>query len=142
MAKRKTKYNASHAMGGEIEFDSAMERDFYVDIILPGIEAGEFSDVELQKPFELQPKFKRDGAAVRAIVYVADFYYKTADGVEHVVDVKGFADAQAKMKRKMFWYRYPDIDYCWLTKIKKFGGWITYEEAQRRRRDDRKSKGL
>ena len=28
----------------------------------------------------------------------------------------------------MFWFIYPNIDYKWLKFVKKYGGWIEYEE--------------
>ena len=44
------------------------------------------------------------------------------------------------LKRKLFWYHYPTVDYKWITWVKKFGGWIEYEEYKRLKREEKKSK--
>ena len=43
--------------------------------------AGEISGLERQKRFILQPSFEFEGKTIRAITYIADFYYK--DETEH-----------------------------------------------------------
>lgn len=95
----------------------------------PRAESGEIVSVEMQKPFELQPKFTYNGKTVRKVEYVADFVLAFADGTSQVVDVKGMADAVALLKRKMFWHRYPDLDYVWMTESKIDGGWLPYENV-------------
>ena len=123
-----------------IVFDSKVEMWFYRDVILPGVETGEIKEYELQKPYELQPKFKHDGNTVREITYVADFYVKYKDGHEEVIDIKGFPDAVAKLKRKLFWFAYPEITYKWLSYVKKYGGWIEYDERAKLKRAEKKMK--
>ena len=140
----RSKYN----VGNDIEkrscngivFDSRMEMRYYRDVILPGVESGQIKSFELQKPYELQPKFSHDGTNVRAITYVADFYIEYMDGRVEVIDTKGAADSAAKMKRKMMWYIYPDLNYKWITYVKKLGGWIDYNEAVEARRESKKLK--
>lgn len=117
-----------------IVFDSVMEMKYYRDVVLPGVESGDITHYELQKPYELQPKFTRDGRSVRAITYVADFYIEHSDGSNEIIDIKGAADSVAKLKRKLMWFRYPDYRYVWLTYVKKFGGWIDYEAATKLRK--------
>ena len=107
-------------------------------MILPGVESGEITSFELQKPYELQPSYTHDGQTVRAIVYKADFYVEYSDGSSVVIDTKGFADSVAKMKRKMFWYRYPNIDYRWIGFSKMDGGWLPWEDIQKARRQRKK----
>lgn len=121
-----------------IVFDSVMEMKYYRDVVLPLVESGSITKYELQKPYELQPKFSHDGSTVRAIVYVADFYIEYADGHSEVIDIKGCPDSVAKLKRKMFWYTYPDTTYKWVTYVKKFGGWLEYEDVQKARARQRK----
>ena len=70
---------------------------------------------------------------------MADFYIKYADGSEMVVDTKGFPDATALLKRKMFWYVFPDVNYQWVSYVKKYGGWIEYEELKKKRRGSKKA---
>lgn len=139
MTKSRTKYNVeketSKRTFGGIVFDSVMEMRYYRDVVLPGVESGRIRRYELQKSYVLQPKFTKNAKTVKAITYVADFYIQYADGHERVIDVKGMPDAVAKLKRKLFWYVYPDIDYVWVTFVAKYGGWISYEECARRRKD-------
>lgn len=145
MAQR-SKYNvskntASRTYEGTV-FDSAMEMHYYRDIVIPGLKSGEIVSVEMQKPFELQPKFTYNGKTVRKVEYVADFVLAFADGTSQVVDVKGMADAVALLKRKMFWHRYPDLDYVWMTESKIDGGWLPYENVQAARKARRKERNL
>ena len=123
-----------------IVFDSVTEMKYYRDVILPGMESGQIVACELQKPYELQPKFTHEGNTVKAITYVADFYIEYADGRIEVIDIKGAPDATAKLKRKLFWYRYPDIKYIWICLSLVDGGWCTYETVQAGRRERRKLK--
>lgn len=133
--KEKRTYN-------DIVFDSVLEMKYYRDVLLPQVESGDVVYYELQKPYELQPKFKHNGLNVRPITYVADFYMKYKDGSVVVVDTKGCPDSVALLKRKLFWFKYPNIDYRWMTCVKKFGGWITYEECKRLRKEEKKRKHL
>lgn len=123
-----------------ITFDSQLEMKYYRDILCPKVESGEITYVELQKKYELQPVFLRDEKKILPITYVADFYVEYADGHIEVVDTKGMPDSVAKIKRKLFWYKYPDINYEWITYIKKFGGWLSYENAKSLRKEEKRSK--
>ena len=84
-----------------IVFDSEMEMRFYRDFCIPKLEDGSVTKVALQVPYELQPKFRRNGLAVQAITYIADFVLTFAGGHEQVVDVKGMPDSVEKLKRKL-----------------------------------------
>ena len=123
-----------------IIFDSELEMKYYRDVLLPLAESGEIVEYELQRKYELQPKFKYANNTIRAIDYIADFYIKYRDGHEVVIDTKGMPDSVAKLKRKMFHYKYPDVDYKWMTCIKKYGGWIEYDEYQKLKREEKKNK--
>ena len=123
-----------------ITFDSIMEMKYYRDVLCPAKESGEVIEIELQKPYELQPKFSHDGKSVQPIKYVADFFGVYADGHEEVVDIKGMPDSVAILKRKLFWYRYPEVDYRWITYVKKFGGWQSYDKVKQLRREEKKRK--
>lgn len=126
----------------DIVFDSIMEMKYYRDVLCSGLESGEITMVELQKPYELQPKFVHNGKSVQPIKYVADFYVVYSDGHEEVIDIKGMPDNVALLKRKLFWYTYPEIDYKWITYVKKFGGWQEYDVIKQLRRDEKKMKKL
>lgn len=127
-----------------IVFDSSMEMRYYVEIVLPGVANGSIIDYELQKPYELQPKFKRNEKTILSVKYVADFWIKYKDGHEQIIDVKGMADTTALLKRKLMWYKYPELDYIQMTYNKKWAnnesGWIDYDELQKIKRDTKKNK--
>lgn len=147
--KKRTKFNVSkntdiRSYDGVV-YDSKVEMLFYRDIVLPKIASGEILKCEKQVPFVLQEKFyrvDRNGKriAVRKIDYVADYVLYFKDGKYKVVDTKGFADSVALMKRKMFWFKYPDIDYQWISYSQKDGGWIDYDDLQKARRQRKKQK--
>lgn len=131
-----------------IVFDSLLEMRYYRDFVLPKLGSGEMERCDLQVPFTLQEKFKHANGRgeienVRAITYVADFVLTWADGRKQVIDTKGMPDTAAKLKRKLFWYKYPDIDYQWVAYSQKYaknnGGWINYDELAKVRRKDKKA---
>jgi len=59
----------------------------------------------LQPSYELQPGFRRNGKAIRAIKYVSDFLVKDGDE-ELVVDAKGMVTPVFKIKQKMFIHKF------------------------------------
>lgn len=125
-----------------IVFDSVLEMKYYRDVVLPKKESGEITFYELQKKYILQDGFIRRGKRVLPITYVADFYLEYADGHSEVIDIKGCPDATAKLKRKMFWYRYPELDYLWISYTKKFGGWGDYDTYNQLRKNAKREKKL
>lgn len=133
--KSKRSYNG-------IIFDSVLEMKYYRDVLCPLVESGEVISYELQKPYELQPKFVHDGKTVLPIKYVADFVVTYKNGVTEVIDTKGMPDSVAILKRKLFWYCYPNITYKWITYVKKFGGWIDYDECKKLRNEEKKRKKM
>ena len=140
----RTKYNVGKDTQDRscdgIVFDSILEMRYYRDVLRPLVESGRVVEYELQKPYELQPKFIRDGRTVHAITYVADFYMVFDDGSVKLVDVKGCPDSTAILKRKLFWYRYPHVDYEWVGFVKKFGGWLPYEQIKKMRAAEKAAK--
>lgn len=129
--KEKRTYNG-------IVFDSRMEMKFYCEVICPGVESGGIVYYELQKPYELQPKFTHNNKNVLPIIYVADFYIEYSDGSIEVIDIKGCPDSVALLKRKLFWYRYPNIKYLWITYVKKWGGWVDYDVVKKLRKEEKR----
>ena len=140
----KTKFNVDKDVACRtydgIVFDSILEMKYYRDVLCPKMESGDVVKVELQKPYELQPKFIHDGKTVQPIKYIADFFIVYKDGYEEVIDTKGCPDTTAILKRKLFWYHFPTVDYKWVTYVKKFGGWVTYEHAKKCRAEEKKKK--
>lgn len=121
-----------------ITFDSVLEMKYYRDVVCPMLESGVLAKCELQVPYELQPKFSHDNRTVQPIKYVADFVLTYADGKREVIDTKGCPDSVATLKRKMFWYHYPDVTYKWITYIKKYGGWIDYDYYKKMKNQEKK----
>lgn len=106
------KYRARRATLDGIEFASTREMKRYSELKLME-KAGVITGLLLQPRFLLQPAFKDgDGKAVRAIHYVADFSHIDVKTERQVVtDVKGFRTEVYKLKRKLFLYKYPDLDF-------------------------------
>lgn len=93
-----------------IKFDSVREKNRYVT--LKELEKyGLIKELELQKVFELQPKYiNNNGEHIKAITYKADFYYYDNKLNKYVVeDTKGFKTDVYKLKKKMFEYVYPNL---------------------------------
>src|SRR5574344_1269373 len=111
----RTKFNVdkdkSKRTYNSIVFDSVLEMKYYRDVICPKVESGDITDVKLQVKYELQPKFIHDNKTVQAINYVADFVVTYSNGLVEVLDTKGYPDSTALLKRKLFWYRYPNLVY-------------------------------
>lgn len=104
----KAKYKNTKTVVDGIKFDSVKEANYYCDLKLLK-RAGKIKDFKMQVPFELQPAYKHQGKAIRAIEYIADFVVTYSDDSHKVVDVKGFKTDIYKLKKKMLLYRYPDI---------------------------------
>ena len=137
-AKKKRTVVDQHT-GKTIVFSSGAEKRYYDEIIRPGFQNGSIVDYDLQRRYILQDSFQHKGSKVRRIDYVADYWVMYADGHEQVRDTKGagkYADPVAKIKRKLFWARYPDIDYEWICRDRD-GNWVIWDDYLR----DLKKKG-
>lgn len=126
-------------------FDSILEMKFYRDWILPKMESGDIVSCELQQKYELQEKFKHDDKNVLPINYIADFVVTYRNGHITVFDTKGMPDSVALLKRKLFWYKYPLVDYQWIccSKIDSKGvdgDWVSYETVKKGRKERKKNK--
>ena len=127
-----------------IVFDSEVEMKFYRDVVLYKYNNGEIKSYELQKKYILQPSYTTSkGKRVLPIVYIADFYIVTNDDKEIVIDIKGCPDDIARLKRKLFEYKYPKLDYMWVVYSKVDGGWVEYDYAksEKRKRKKERQKG-
>ncbi len=149
--KQRSKFNVDKNTDkrtyNNIIFASELEMKYYRDMVLPQVESGDIVEYDLQRKYELQPKFVHDGKTVQPINYVADFFIKYKDGSEIVVDTKGNPDTTAILKRKLFWYVYPTVNYVWITysKIDSDGtdnGWVLYEKVKKGRAMRKREKKL
>lgn len=93
-----------------IKFDSRKEADRYLDLKLLN-KLGLIKELELQKTFELQPKYVNNkGEHIRAITYKCDFFYYDTKKKQYIVeDTKGFKTEVYKIKKKLFEYVYPNL---------------------------------
>ena len=133
-----SKYNNRRmAVDGYI-FDSKDEAKYY-ELLKDKKAQGLIVNFELQPKYLLQPSFKYNGKTIREITYTADFLVYHTDGTEEVIDIKslGTATQQGLLRRKMFWFKYPEQKLTWLCRNIKHGdenGWIEYEELKKARR--------
>jgi len=118
---RANKYGAKRTVIDGIQFDSKMEAEYYRQLMLLQ-RAGAITDLELQPRFTLLDSFTKNGKKVQGIVYRADFKYKE-DGKTVVVDVKGMRTKKFNIKKKLFDYRYPDLELKLVTK--ENGRWVS-----------------
>lgn len=113
---------------------------YYRDVICVGLIDGTIKKCELQVKYELQPKFKYKGETILPVNYIADFVITYKDNHVEVHDTKGLPDATAKLKKKLFHFKYPDIDYKWIGYSKIDGGFLEYKEIEKARKQRKKDK--
>jgi hypothetical protein len=108
---KKRKYKNKKIMCDGHKFDSIKEKNWYLKY-KHMVELGIIKDLELQPKFILQETFKYEGKINRMITYSADFrFYDIATKRIIVVDVKGFKTEVYKIKRKLFLFKFPDINF-------------------------------
>lgn len=104
---RQSKYGNQKVELDGHKFDSKKEARRYAELKLME-KAGEIKDLELQKPYVIQPSFfDRNGKRQTAIKYIADFVYVNKGGETIIEDVKSPAtrkDKVYRMKKKMMAY--------------------------------------
>lgn len=149
MARKKSKYGvdqtkkgiAQRTYKGEV-YDSLTELQFLKEWILPKMGSGEITEWERQVKFTLQEGFTYKGTRILPITYTADYIVYWKNGTRTVIDVKGMPDNVAKIKKKMFQYKFRDEDYVWMCRSIKFGSsssnWITFEELELKRKAEKK----
>lgn len=125
--------------GETLIFMSKLEKRFYEDVVVTGMKDGTLIDYKLQVKYNLQEPFKYMGKTIRAIDYISDFDLYYSDGRFTVIDTKGLPTSDAKIKAKLFKYKYPNILLRWMSWTKATG-WIDYDELQKLRREAKKNK--
>ena len=101
-----SKYHNKKTVVDGITFHSTGEANRYCELKLIQ-RAGVISYLVLQPKYILQPKFRYNSQAMRAITWTADFEY-TEDGVRVTEDFKGHETEAIKLKLKMFKYKHPN----------------------------------
>jgi hypothetical protein len=141
----RTKYNVEKETAKRtykgVVYDSAMEMRYFIEVVEPLMVQGIVVKSERQVRYTLMESFRRNGKFIKPIEYIADYVLTYANGIQEIIDVKGKPDAVAKLKRKLFWNIYPDIEYRWMTYNKSYGGWVDYDELQILKRAAKKAKG-
>lgn len=146
--QKRSKYGVDLTSRGKSErtyqgvtYDSKTEMKFYTEVIEPGLKSGEIIKCERQVVYILQEGFTRDdGKKIQPIKYISDFdvYYK--DGRKVIFDVKGgVVDPVCLLKRKLFWYRYPNETLVFICRNLKYGGWLSYEDLTQKKRESIKN---
>jgi hypothetical protein len=127
------------------EFASNMELKFYKDYLIPLREEGVIKNIIVQPSYILQDGFTKDGRRVLPIKYISDYEVEYSDGKVVTYDVKGLPTSEARLKKKMFDYRFPDRILVWIALSVQDGGWIEYGELskirakrKRERKNDKK----
>lgn len=119
-------------------FASKVEAKYYEKLKVDKA-AGKIVNFELQPVFMLQPKFTlATGKNVRAIIYKADFRVYNLDGSETIIDIKGMATQEAKLKRKLFCYKFFIYELLWL--VWNGGNWRSYDTVAKERLAKKKVK--
>lgn len=128
-----SKYKAKKITIDGITFDSKDEGKYY-EYLKKRKARGEILNFELQPKYTLQPSFKKYGKTFLPVIYKADFLIYHLDGTEEVIDVKGMPTPEAKNKRKIFDFNYPNLKLTWVYRDLKRGdkdGWIEYDLHQK-----------
>jgi hypothetical protein len=117
-------------------FDSKAEAEYYL-ILKEKLDAGEILKLILQPRYTILKEFIKHGKKWSKAEYVADFEVHYADRID-VIDVKGLETETFKLKWKMFEANYPDLRLTCIKKVQKYGGWITLEDYQKRKAQEKK----
>jgi hypothetical protein len=121
-----------------VEFDSTMEANFYEHLKAEQAR-GVISSFTLQPEYVLQEKYQKYGKTIREIKYISDFLVNYKDGSRIVIDVKGRATVDFKLKRKMFDYKFPEESLILVIWDKYDNCWEDYDEFQKKERAIRKA---
>lgn len=106
LAQKTGKYHNRKTVRHGIPFDSKHEADRYDELRLL-LKAGKIHDLKLQQTYKLVGAQRTpEGAAVRAVTYIADFVYYTRDGKTIVEDAKGFKTKDYIIKKKLMLERF------------------------------------
>ena len=104
-----SKYKARKTQVDGISFDSRAEAQYYMYLKSERAK-GNVAEYTLQPVYELQECYKRGKRKVQPITYKADFLVTYKDGRQAVIDVKGMKTEVYRIKKKMFEYKYPDLE--------------------------------
>lgn len=135
--KTKSKYKSKKVELDGYVFDSKVESEYYIH--LKELKAaGQVIGYKVHPKYLLQEAYVNfENKKIRKIEYEADFEVEYADRVE-VIDIKGKATTDAKLKRKMFMFKYREVKFYWIVKYNR--QWIDYFENEKRKTKNKKEK--
>jgi len=133
-----SKYKAKTKVIDCIKFDSIIEADYY-ERLKKDVADGKILNFDLQPVFELQRKFEMNDKKYQAINYKADFRVYLNNGLIDVIDIKGMATPEAKLKRKMYNYKYL-VPVKWIVWYQS--QWMDYDKALKIKRERKKARLL
>ena len=126
---KKSRYATYKPILDEHEFDSLMEARFYIH--LQELKKNGLIDAfEMQVPYELQPKFTKNNKVFRPISYVADFVVRY-NGRVSVIDTKGKETVEFKIKKKLFEYKFPELELTIIQYYPKTGQWLELDTIRK-----------
>jgi protein associated with RNAse G/E len=123
-----------------IKFASKLEAMYY-NHLKKLREEGIIKSFALQVPFVLQEPFDKKGVHYRGIKYICDFDVIYADGRREIIDTKAWKTDVFKLKEKLFHYKYPELDLILVRYIPKLGGFITWDEYNQFKKQQKKDEG-
>ena len=111
IVNKTNKYGARKTTVYGETFDSQREAQVYLTL-LDEQKRGKVKHIQRQPRFTLIPAFQHRGwHKERPVVYTADFDVYYADGRRKVIEVKGYKTRDYIIRRKLFLYNNPDVDF-------------------------------
>lgn len=123
----KNKYGSKKCQINDITFDSMLEARFFLHLLTIQ-ELGKTTLIETHPKFILQEGFKKNDKRIYPIHYNADFKVTYSDGTTAIYDTKGRETADFKIKKKLFFYKYPDLDLICVKQLK--GVWVNKDTEE------------
>lgn len=136
---KKSRYITYKPIIDNIQFDSLMEARYFIKLQKDKKE-GIIVDFARQIPFELQPKFKKNGKTYRGIEYVCDFFVDINGIEKHVIDIKGKETVEFKIKHKLFEYKYPQYNLKLIQFYEPTNEWLELDAIRKLIRQQKKKK--
>lgn len=123
-----------------LTFDSVMEGRYYAYLLTLKRE-GFIKKIETQVKYTLLNGFthKITQKKIRPITYIADFVITNYDNTQEVVDVKGKKTPEFKIKEKLFYSIYPDINFLCVQYDEKAKEWKNLDDIMKEKRARKKA---
>ena len=116
--QKENKYHNQKTVVDGIKFDSKLEATRYCQLKILQ-RAGEIKALQIQVPYVLIPGYIKNGKKVRPLKYLADFTYYDCKKEKLIIeDVKSTTTKtkEYKIKKKLFEWRFPDLEITEITK--------------------------